>query len=352
MPKNYRIQMLKISSVFVILLMCAAITADAATLKPSDYEMAVILKTIDYVFADSFERAREITNALNDTFPGQPLYHLLIASIIHAQMMDGENFGSEKEFMTNIDYCLDALERWTERYPNDPWGHFFMGSAQGYKSIWQGQKGSWLKSLLSGLKAKGKFYDALKLDPRLLDCYTGIGSYHYWSSVKLRKIFPFLSDDRRKGLEELKLAMDSSYISRQAAAIGYGWALLNERKYSDALRVARALHDSTGGARNALWLLGGIYWGRGDLRNAAENYGLLINSLDRVGGQNYYNLIYCRYRRGFCLYGMKKYKEAEQEFRTLLSYKPSKEIQERHIKTFQKAREYLEKINTELAQRK
>ena len=189
----------------------------------------------------------------------------------------------------------------------------------------------------------------MKLDPWLYDCYTGIGSYHYWSSVKLRKIFPFLSDDRRKGLEELKLAMDSSYISRPAAAIGYGWALLNERKYSDALKVARALHDSTGGARNALWLLGGIYWSKGDLRNAAENYGMLINSLERAGDQNYYNLIYCRYRRGFCLYGLKKYKEAELEFRAILSYKPSREIRDRHGKTFQKTKEYLEKIGIESA---
>jgi tetratricopeptide (TPR) repeat protein len=344
--------MSKTAAVIIILIAILSAPTYAASLRPSDYEMGAILKTVGYVFADSFERAREVTNAFNDTFPGQPLYHLLIASVAHSQMMDGENFSNEKEFMTNVEYCLDALERWVEQNPNDPWGHFFMGSALGYKSIWQGQKGSWLKSLLSGLKAKGKFADALRLDPHLYDCYTGIGAYHYWSSVKLRKIFPFLSDDRQKGLGELKLAMDSSHISHEAAAIGYGWALLNERKYSDALKVAWALNDSTGGARNALWLLGGIYWGKGDLKNAAENYGKLIKSLERAGEQNYYNLIYCRYRRGYCLYSMKKYKEAEQEFNAILSYKPSKEIRNRHNKTYQRANEYLEKIRTELAQGK
>jgi len=313
--------------------------------------MAAILKAVDYVFSDSFERARDVAHAFNDTFPGQPLYHLLNASIIHSQMTDEEDFGDENEFMTNIEYCEDALERWIEKNPADPWGHFFMGSALGYKSIFQGQKGSWLKSLLSGLKAKGKFFDALKLDPHLYDCYTGIGSYHYWASVKLRKIFPFLSDNRKEGLEELRLAMDSSYISRQAAAVGYAWALLNERKYSDALKVSKALFDSTGGGRNSLWLLGGVYWSKGDLRNAAEYYGLLIGSLDRAGGQNYYNIIYCHYRRGFCLFGLKNFKEAELEFNSILSYAPSKEVKARHKKTYQKTDEYLEKIKVELSKR-
>jgi tetratricopeptide (TPR) repeat protein len=311
--------------------------------------MAAILRAIDYVFADSFARAHAITDALNDTFPGQPIYHLLRASVVHSQMMDGEDLSREREFMTDIDYCVAALERWIEKNPGDAWGHFLMGSALGYKSIWQGQKKSWLKSLLTALKAKGKFEDALRLDSMLYDCYTGIGAYHYWSSVKLKKVFPFLSDNRKEGLAELKLAMDSSYISSRAAAVGYGWALLNEKKYADALLIAHQLSESTGRGRNALWLLGGVSWGRGDLRRAAEYYWLLIESLERAGGQNYYNLIYCRYRRGFSLYGLQKYEEAQKEFQTILSYKPSKAVRDRHRKTFQKTNEYLEKIRTVLA---
>ena len=322
-------------------------SAAAATIRPDENEMSAILEAVNCVFADSFERAEEVAHAMNDTFPGQPIYHLLYASILHAQMMDGEDFGNEKKFMTNIDYCEDALERWLEQNPDDAWGHFFMGSAMGYKSIWQGQKGSWLKSLLSGLKAKGKFYDALELDPRLFDCYTGIGAYHYWSSVKLRKIFPLLSDNRKEGLEELKLAMDSSYISRQAATVGYGWALLNERRHPEALKVGRELGEFTDGGRNALWLLGGIFWSKGDLKRAAENYNLLIESLERAGNQNYYNLIFCRYRKGFCLYGLRRYGDAEREFLALLAYAPSKTIKGRLKKTYQKTEEYLERIRSE-----
>lgn len=316
----------------------------AASLKPTEREMAVISKTVDCVFSDSFVQAFMTAAQLEDTVSGRPIYHLLYASILHAQMTDGEDYSREKEFMSHIDASTKALDKWIDRNPDDAWGYFFLGSVYGYKSIWQGQKGSWLKSLLSGLKAKGRFFDALERDSRLYDCYTGIGSYHYWASIKLRKFFPFLSDNRRDGLGELKLAMDSSYFSSKAAAVGYAWALLNEKKYSDAIKVTRRLSESTGNGRNALWLWGSIYWSNGNLAKAAESYGLLIESLERTPNQNYYNLIFCRYRRGVCLYGLRKYAEAEQEFRILQSYTASREIKDRHEKTYIMTKDYLARI--------
>ena len=326
-----------------IILLLSSISS-GASLKPSDQNMAILLSTVDYVFADNFTQAHKVAAELDDSAPGEPLYHLLYASILHARMMDGEDFSYEKDFMRNIDISIKALDKWIDQNPDDAWGHFFLGSALGYKAVWQGQEGSWLKSLLNGLKAKGKFSDALRLDAGLYDCYTGLGSFHYWSSVKLRKLFPFLSDNRQEGLAELKLAMDSSYISSKAAAVGYGWALLNEKRYSGALKIAQHLNETTGGGRNALWLLGGIYWSNGNLRKAAENYARLIESLERAEDQNYYNLIFCRYRRGVCLFGLQKYNEAEQEFKTLQSYMTSDKIKERHKKTLLKTKEYLVKI--------
>ncbi len=236
-----------------ILILAAITSSNGATLKPEEPELSILLKTVDYVFSDSFPEAFVTAAQINDTIPGQPIYHLLYASILHAQMMDGEDYSHEKEFMNHVDSANDALERWIDKNPNDAWGYFFWGSAYGYKSVWLGQKKSWLKSLLSGLKAKARFSDALRLDSTLYDSYTGIGSYHYWSSVKLKKVFPFVSDNRPEGLQELKLAMDSSLISSKAAGIAYSWALLNERKYSEALKIANHLNECIiWGTHNAL----------------------------------------------------------------------------------------------------
>jgi len=324
----------------------APIASRAASIRPSEQKLAAIVQVVNLVFADSFTQADIALSNFNDTIPSQPFYQLLFASIIYARMMDGEDYSREKEFMRNIDSAINTFDKWIDRNPDDAWGYFFLASAYGYKAVWQGQRGSWFKSMLTGLKSKGRFADALKIDPRLFDCYTGIGSYHYWSSVKLRKIFPFLSDNRQEGLSELKLAMDSSYISSKAAAVGYGWALLNEKKYSAAIKVANSLKETTFAGRNSLWLLSAIYWANGNLRKAAENYRLLADALERAGNQNYYNLIYCRYRMGVCYYSLKNYPAAKDEFKALLAYNPSKEIRERHKKTYIRTREYLDLIQT------
>jgi tetratricopeptide (TPR) repeat protein len=319
----------------------------AATLKPNGPELSNILKTVDYIFADSFSEAMTLAEGVGDTIPGQPIYHLLNASILHAQMMDGEDYSHEKEFMDNVDQASDALENWVDKNPQDAWGFFLWGSAYGYKAIWQAQKGSWFKSLLSGLKAKARFSDALELDSTLYDSYTGMGSYHYWSSIKLKKVFPFVSDNRELGLREMRLATDSSLISSKAAAIGYAWALLNERRYSDALKVANHLKETTVGGRGVLWLLGAIYWSSGNLKKASDCYGQLIESLEKLGNQNYYNLIYCRYRKGICDYGMRDFKSAKADFDAILAYDCSKAIKDRHKKTFQRTIEYLDKIKAQ-----
>jgi tetratricopeptide (TPR) repeat protein len=317
------------------------------TLKPEEPGLSILIRTVDYVFTDSFPEAIAAATLLNDTIPGQPIYHLLYASILHAQMMDGEDYSREKEFMANVDSANVALERWIDKNPNDAWGYFFWGSAYGYKAVWLGQKGSSFKSLLAGLKAKARFFDALRLDSTLYDSYTGIGSYHYWSSVKLKKVFPFISDNRPDGLRELKLAMDSSLVSSKAAGIAYAWALLNERKYIDALKVANHLKEISPGGRTTLWLLAGIYWANGNLKKASDYYGQIVESLEKAGNQNGYNLIYCRYRKGVCDYNLKDYVSAKAQFDAILAYDPPKAIRERHKKTFDHTRDYLDKIKAQ-----
>ncbi len=316
----------------------------SATLKPSHEQLTILSETVDYIFTDRYEQAYSNCDQLNDTIPGQPIHHLLYAGILHAEMMDAEEYSRGRTFLAHIDSSIKILKNWTRENPDDPWGYFFLGSAYGYKATWHGQKKSWLKSLIDGLKARGKFARALKIDSTLYDAYTGMGNYHYWSSAKLGKYIPFLPDNRDKGLEELKLAADSSLFSNKPAALGLAWALIHEKQFSGAIRIGRRLYKETGGGRASLWILGGAYWRMGNLRNAEKYYGELIESLRQTGDQNYYNLIFCRYRKGVCLFGMGKDELAKNEFEGLLSYKVSGEVDKRLKKIYKKTRGYIKKL--------
>lgn len=330
----------------IVVLIAGTAMASAATLRPGDDLVAEVIKATDYVYSDSFDAAYNTAGAIVDTLPGKPFYNLIVASILHAEMTDGEDYSRKKELFRRLDLSKKFFQKWIEGNPGDPWGYFFLGTVHAYKAMLYGQTRSWLKSLIEGLKARGKFSRVIEMDPSLYDAYTGLGSYHYWSSVKLRKYLPFLPDNREQGLRELRIAMDSSSFSSKPAATGLAWALMEEGKFAEASRVGRELYEQTSGGRISLWILGGIGWRRGNLPVAIKYYSQLLESLQRAGDQNYYNLIFCRYRIGVCMFLMRDYRGAETEFQTLMSYKASKEVKNRHKKTFEKTREYMRKIKS------
>jgi tetratricopeptide (TPR) repeat protein len=332
------------TSIAAACLWLAALPCGTVSLEPSPEQLNLLTETIDYIFADSFAQAYRTCNLLDDPAPGRPVAHLLYAGILHAEMLDAEEYDRGETFLAHIDSTVKALKKWVDKNPDDPWGYFFLGSAYGYRATWHGQKGSWLKSLIDGLKAKGKFSKALKLDSTLYDAYTGIGNYHYWSSARLGKYIPLLPDSREKGLQELRLAVDSSLISTEPAAATLGWALIHEKRLSEAAEVGQKLYARTSGGRASLWIMGSVYWYRGNLNKAEEYYSKLLESLMRTGNRNYYNLIFCRYRMGVSLFGTGRYDEAREEFETILSYDVPEEIASRHKETFEKSRYYLERL--------
>lgn len=315
-----------------------------ASLKPDETRIARVREIIDRVYSDSFETAYGLAEAINDTLPGRPIVNLIVASVLHAEMTDEEDYSRKKEFFSHLDSSKKFFEDWTKRNPADPWGYYFLGTVHAYKSMWHAQHKSWLKTMIEGLKARGKYNRALEIDPGLYDAYAGLGNYHFWSSVILRKYLPFLDDNSEQGLSELRLAADSSFFSSKPAATGLAWALINRKRFPEASKIALQLHKESSGGRISLWILGSVYWRWGGLNKTAIYYGELIESLNRLENQNYYGLVFCRYRRGVCLYRLRRYEDAREEFATLISYDVSKEVRNRHKKTFEKAREYLEKI--------
>ncbi len=331
-------------NLILFLLVLSSVSA-AASLKPSDEQFLIIQQNVEYVFEDSFAQAYNKLSELNDTIEGQPIYRLIYSSILHAQMVDAEDDGQEKTLLQNLDSSIDILKKWVDNNPDDAWGLFFLGSAYGYKSVWYGQNGNWIKSLLAGLKSKSRFSEALQADSTLYDAYTGLGSFHYWSSVKLSKYIPFLPNNRNLGLQELRLATDSSHFSRQAATVGLAWALVNENRLSDALGISRKLMQSTNNGRAALWLMAGIYWRMGNLGRAAFYYDEIIKSLEKTDGQNFYNLIFCHYRKGVCFYAAKNYDDSRTEFEKTLEYDPPGKLKNRLKDTLSKSKDYIKKID-------
>jgi tetratricopeptide (TPR) repeat protein len=315
-----------------------------ASLEPDDSLITAVTGIIDYVYSDKFDSAYSVAMTINDTLPGKPFYNLIVASILHAEMTDLEDYSKAKEFFSRLDLSKKHFEKWTDGNPGDPWGYYFVGMVHAYKAMLHAQRKKWLKAFIEGYKAKGRFSRAIELDPELYDAYAGLGNFHFWSSVKLKKYLPFLKDNKAQGLRELRIAADSSIFSSKPAATGLAWALLDQKRFPEATKIGLDLYRESSGGRISLWIMGSASWRGGRLDDAVRYYGELIESLNSIEKQNYYNLIFCRYRKGVALFLMGRYEEAEKELNILLSYDAPKETRDRHKKTYGKAKEYLQKI--------
>jgi len=323
-------------------------TSTATTLKPTDKQIEIVEQSIQYIFSDSFQQAYKLTKSFEDSIYGAPLATMLTAAILLAEMTDDENYDRKDEFFDAVNSTTKTINKHIKKNPDDPWGYFFLGSAYGHKAVWYGLQKSWLKALINGIKAKNRFSTAVKIDPHLYDAYTGIGNYHYWSSLRLRKYIPFLPDNKERGMSELRLAIDSSQFSLFPAMAGLSWAYIYDKKLSSALKIGKELYKQTNGGRISLWILGGTYWRNGNLRMAEENYTKLINSLNQKGNQNNYNLIFCHYRRGVARFHRGRYDEAYDDFIKIGLFDVSKKVRDRHKKTYKRKEEYLAKIEMKL----
>jgi hypothetical protein len=91
------------TSIAAACLCLAAVPCGTATLEPSPEQLNIITETIDYIFTDSFAQAYEACAHMNDPVPGKPVAHLLFASVLHAEMLDAENYDRGEIFLAHID---------------------------------------------------------------------------------------------------------------------------------------------------------------------------------------------------------------------------------------------------------
>jgi len=225
---------------------------------------------------------------------GDPLGYLYTASVLQAEMIDREENLDKDRFFGLLDtvkvLCEKKLLSCTAR--DSALCYLYLGHGLGNKAVWEAHFGSTLSAISLGLKAKGQYQKGLKIDSTLYDLYMGIGSYHYWKSVKagILRSAGIFKDDREKGIAELKLAIDSSLFSRNAARSALVWIYVNEKEYEKAISLSWEMLEEYPGGNFFLWPLAEAYYKSGDYENAAGVYDTLLSRLKKNPG-NYYNVI-------------------------------------------------------------
>lgn len=291
----------------VVLCLVAAVTARPAGAEPRRNTRfpTEIRQRLDgffsLLFNDRFDAALAAVDSFSASDTVGPMAELCRVTLYQAQMAATESDSLRPAFIAAIDRLKTAAEQFLAEQDDSALAWYYLGQAAALRAVVDGRAGHRWSALRQGLSA-GKLYSrAYQLDPSFHDLAMGLGSYRYWKSVRTRLLnwTPFFKDEREDGLRLLSLAIDSSEISADAARAALLYALINERRYDEAISLADSMHRKYPDGMTFLWALGETYFKMGNFPKAAEMYATILDCQAEHPG-NYYNAVEAAYFLSEC----------------------------------------------------
>lgn len=346
------------SSLFILLFICfftsVAFTSEptdslrddpSAKLSDSSFYINLINEGINATLNENYFYAESRFRQIIREEPEDPAGYFFLGALYQAEMMDYEGDFKEKEFYSNLETAIRLAKKRIKSGNETPWDYLYLGNSYGYLGVYKARKGGWWPAFKNTLKAKSAFKKAVELNPKFYDAYVGLGSYHYWTSYFTKSFawLPFFADERKKGVEELKLAAKESLFSKVAALNTLIWIYIKEKNYSPAIALADSLQKEYPDGKIFLWALATANYEKYDWHKAIEYYGLIKKKLNNNPAENYYNLIECQYRIADSYFNSGDFPECISICREALSYDLDKKSRERQKEKLNKIKELLDK---------
>lgn len=310
---------------------------------------SVILRGLELVHADSTLEAVEEFKKLIELFPDDPIGYFYVSATLQTMMDDFRNYSYLDEFNNYMDKAIEAAEKKQNKTNLTAYDYLYFGGAVGYRGIHKALTGNWMGAFVDGLKGKGYLEDALTLDPELHDVYYGLGSYHFWKSLK-SKIFwwlPFVADNRQMGIDMIKLAIEKGKYSVEDAKMALVRIWVENKEYDKAFAQIKELEKTYPNKPFLLWFLG-----QGQMENekydeAISTYQTLLQGLTSSPYYHPAGEVECRHYLANAYYGKNDVTNCNAQIDSILAFEenPSKN---KYIKDFiGKAKDLREKINKE-----
>jgi len=267
------------------------------------------------LFNDRFEGVQALYDGYIEVYPDDPAGYLFKAAALMGEMADRE----ENLYPESFRSLIDSVERKVERQIDtcsgrtQAWFCLFRGHAKAYRSLWEARFGSFITAVKLGVDARADYTEGLRADSSLYDLYLGLGSYHYWKSARagLLGFLRLLKNEKVRGISELRLAADSSLISREGARSALAWVWLDAKEYDSVIAAAGELAASYPEGKSFLWPLASAWFLSERYDQALQVYRTLRQRLAVLPG-NCYNLIECDYHICRCLEKLRLKDEARQ----------------------------------------
>jgi tetratricopeptide (TPR) repeat protein len=198
----------------------------------------IIMSGLDLLYSGKYEKALENFKKIDQIDPESAEGNFFEAFVLEFIM---DQYRSQR-FDDRLNMVVEnAIKKAKKAVKNNPSArnYMFLGAPYGVRGVRQGILGAWWRTFIDGNRAYKYLKRSVEIDPTLYDCYYGIGSYHYWSSKRLRRFFGFLFRDKRMmGIEQLHLSIEKGIYSPMPSKISLFRIYMEETWYEKVIELA------------------------------------------------------------------------------------------------------------------
>jgi tetratricopeptide (TPR) repeat protein len=293
----------------------------------------LIDQAVDYVYQKKYFEAIAMCDQVIRQYPDNPLGYLGAAGVYHIIMLNYRITQFEPKFDSLANQAIVIGEKALQRYANDANAYFALGAAYGFRGLNRIRKGEWFGAFKDGLKGVANMKKAHEMNPELHDVYYGLGLYYYWKSAKARVLtfLRLMKDERQKGIEYLKIAMQKGRLSALEAVFALIEIYYYEDRYEEALAASLSLKEKFDQDLNWNYLTAKIYDKLNRWAEAKEQFTRLLKLLEESEFKAYGFLAECHFGIAKASFELGDYHLARAELDQALTlsklYDPNKEIE-------------------------
>lgn len=227
---------------FITLLFLFLFTKNiAAQVYPNPEVDSLLRCGISLIVEQKYNDAKIVFTQLDSNYPELPLGNIYLAAAEIARCYDFELGYTDEYILSNLQKADMKAQSQMNNTNNEKWNIYFSALVHGYTAYYYALQGSWLKALDLGLSSVSEFEKCLDLDPDFYEALTAIGTYEYWKSRKTEFLswLPFVSDNRKSGVEKLKKAVQHSGYNSHIALHSLIWIYIDQADYDSAFALAQ-----------------------------------------------------------------------------------------------------------------
>ena len=315
----------------------------------SDYPDTTVLRRMREIqpdlYNDRYEWVRSACDSLVAANPSNPLPLLVWAGLLLGEMKEKEENLYKEELFKLLEQSNELAVELCQS-PNvstRAWAFLALGHTWAYRSLWEARFGSAAQAYRRGKQAKAYYQQGLKCDSTLYDLYAGMGEYNYWKSTKagfLRSL-GLIHNERQIGIDQARLAADSSVISRASAKRGLMWIYLDDDQPDSTIAIAELMHQEYPGGRVFVWALAQAHFHKKEYRKAIV---YLREMRRRIAAppENFHKMISVDYLMANCYQALN---EPDNAFRTAADFSEYESDIPDYVRSDQKKKiKYLRKL--------